>query len=255
MLFAKPAYAHGGGLDSSGGHNCYVGSCSGTYHFHGDGLADLIGDNLGIIFFLAIIVAVIFAVRQETKDSNQLPKLRDKPPKNITESQSQTIHQEHDKDLENSTTDGKIQSAEIDVVTIDRDKSLSASVDFLVQSFIEEKMSIDDNAGYFESIEAIQFIAGFSDTYLTSETEGRYLDLSKFETEPIVKDIVQRILPNTKDDPTIFEKVIIIDDNLESKVWEAGMDRYFEATSDYDWVMDKTKLKIDWLKEYTKWLE
>ena len=26
--------AHGGGLDSSGGHNCYVGSCAGTYHCH-----------------------------------------------------------------------------------------------------------------------------------------------------------------------------------------------------------------------------
>ena len=28
------AQAHGGGLDSSGGHNCYVGSCKGTYHYH-----------------------------------------------------------------------------------------------------------------------------------------------------------------------------------------------------------------------------
>ena len=26
--------AHGGGLDSDGGHNCYVGSCAGTYHCH-----------------------------------------------------------------------------------------------------------------------------------------------------------------------------------------------------------------------------
>lgn len=26
--------AHGGGLDSSGGHNCRVGSCAGTYHCH-----------------------------------------------------------------------------------------------------------------------------------------------------------------------------------------------------------------------------
>lgn len=25
---------HGGGLDSQGGHNCYVGSCAGTYHCH-----------------------------------------------------------------------------------------------------------------------------------------------------------------------------------------------------------------------------
>ena len=26
--------AHGGGLDGSGGHNCNVGSCAGTYHCH-----------------------------------------------------------------------------------------------------------------------------------------------------------------------------------------------------------------------------
>lgn len=29
-----PAAAHGGGLDSDGGHNCNVGSCAGTYHCH-----------------------------------------------------------------------------------------------------------------------------------------------------------------------------------------------------------------------------
>jgi hypothetical protein len=28
------ASAHGGGLDSDGGHNCRVGSCAGTYHCH-----------------------------------------------------------------------------------------------------------------------------------------------------------------------------------------------------------------------------
>jgi hypothetical protein len=35
-LFAtyNPTNAHGGGLDGSGGHNCYVGSCAGTYHYH-----------------------------------------------------------------------------------------------------------------------------------------------------------------------------------------------------------------------------
>ena len=26
--------AHGGGLDSNGGHNCNVGACAGTYHYH-----------------------------------------------------------------------------------------------------------------------------------------------------------------------------------------------------------------------------
>ena len=30
----RAAVSHGGGLDSDGGHNCNVGSCSGTYHCH-----------------------------------------------------------------------------------------------------------------------------------------------------------------------------------------------------------------------------
>lgn len=30
----SPLSAHGGGLDSDGGHNCNVGSCAGTYHCH-----------------------------------------------------------------------------------------------------------------------------------------------------------------------------------------------------------------------------
>ena len=34
LNFISSAHAHGGGLDSSGGHNCYVGSCKGTYHYH-----------------------------------------------------------------------------------------------------------------------------------------------------------------------------------------------------------------------------
>lgn len=29
--------AHSGRTDSSGGHNCYVGSCAGTYHYHNGG--------------------------------------------------------------------------------------------------------------------------------------------------------------------------------------------------------------------------
>lgn len=29
--------AHGGGLDSNGGHNCYVSPCAGTYHYHRGG--------------------------------------------------------------------------------------------------------------------------------------------------------------------------------------------------------------------------
>ena len=34
---SPPVSAHGGGLDGSGGHNCYVGSCAGTYHYHRGG--------------------------------------------------------------------------------------------------------------------------------------------------------------------------------------------------------------------------
>ena len=31
--------AHSGRTDSSGGHNCNVGSCAGTYHYHNGGSA------------------------------------------------------------------------------------------------------------------------------------------------------------------------------------------------------------------------
>ena len=34
LFFSTDAHAHGGGLDANGGHNCYVGSCAGTYHVH-----------------------------------------------------------------------------------------------------------------------------------------------------------------------------------------------------------------------------
>jgi hypothetical protein len=31
---SNPSFAHSGGLDWQGGHNCRVGSCAGTYHCH-----------------------------------------------------------------------------------------------------------------------------------------------------------------------------------------------------------------------------
>ena len=34
LIPGAAASAHGGGLDSDGGHNCNVGSCAGTYHCH-----------------------------------------------------------------------------------------------------------------------------------------------------------------------------------------------------------------------------
>ena len=37
VSIAPSAMAHGGGLDSKGGHNCYVRSCAGDYHHHRGG--------------------------------------------------------------------------------------------------------------------------------------------------------------------------------------------------------------------------
>ncbi len=34
FIYPQITQAHGGGLDGDGGHNCYVGSCAGTYHYH-----------------------------------------------------------------------------------------------------------------------------------------------------------------------------------------------------------------------------
>lgn len=35
FLIPSPVIAHSGRTDSYGGHNCYVGACAGTYHYHG----------------------------------------------------------------------------------------------------------------------------------------------------------------------------------------------------------------------------
>lgn len=37
LLMPINVSAHSGRTDSSGGHNCYVGSCAGTYHYHNGG--------------------------------------------------------------------------------------------------------------------------------------------------------------------------------------------------------------------------
>ena len=37
FFFSNIANAHSGRTDSSGGHNCNVGSCAGTYHYHNSG--------------------------------------------------------------------------------------------------------------------------------------------------------------------------------------------------------------------------
>jgi hypothetical protein len=46
--------AHSGGLDRDGGHNCYIGPCAGTYHYHGGNAS---GFNFGWLF-LAILVGI-----------------------------------------------------------------------------------------------------------------------------------------------------------------------------------------------------
>lgn len=37
LLVPNTVLAHSGRTDSSGGHNCYTGSCAGTYHYHNGG--------------------------------------------------------------------------------------------------------------------------------------------------------------------------------------------------------------------------
>lgn len=37
LFFSFPSSAHSGRTDSNGGHNCNVGSCAGTYHYHNGG--------------------------------------------------------------------------------------------------------------------------------------------------------------------------------------------------------------------------
>lgn len=36
-ISTETTYSHSGRTDSNGGHNCYVGSCAGTYHYHNGG--------------------------------------------------------------------------------------------------------------------------------------------------------------------------------------------------------------------------
>ena len=61
-LVGGAAFGHGGGLDSSGGHNCYVGSCAGTYHSHRSQSSNL--KNSESVFWeivLLVFLAFIFS--------------------------------------------------------------------------------------------------------------------------------------------------------------------------------------------------
>ena len=59
-------FAHGGGLDQSGGHNCYVGSCKGTYHYHQGGSSK---SNFSWLFWLVVIGAgIYYYIKSNNKD-------------------------------------------------------------------------------------------------------------------------------------------------------------------------------------------
>lgn len=63
ILQNKVVLAHGGGLDSSGGHNCYVGSCAGTYHTHGQSSG---GASLWILLVFGIIAYVFYVIQDKS---------------------------------------------------------------------------------------------------------------------------------------------------------------------------------------------
>ena len=52
--------AHSGMTDSRGGHNCYVGSCAGSYHFHGGRSSSSSGIGIFEIAFVAIGIWLVF---------------------------------------------------------------------------------------------------------------------------------------------------------------------------------------------------
>lgn len=87
MFFISDAVAHGGGLDSNGGHNCYVGKCAGSYHFHrsGGSQKDFFSDNFGLILFLVFLVAVYLQLRKDRKTSHQHTIFKEDPVAHILE--------------------------------------------------------------------------------------------------------------------------------------------------------------------------
>ena len=68
-LVGGAAFGHGGGLDSSGGHNCYVGSCAGTYHNHQSNSSNASSSEsflkeILIFIFVVFILGGIFWTRR-----------------------------------------------------------------------------------------------------------------------------------------------------------------------------------------------
>jgi len=64
--------AHGGGLDGSGGHNCYVGSCAGTYHYHGGGSKTGGGFNFLWLILILIVGGYFLDARLEKKQREEI---------------------------------------------------------------------------------------------------------------------------------------------------------------------------------------
>ena len=51
---APSVSAHGGGLDGDGGHNCNVGSCAGTYHYHRGGGSNSSSQMPSLVFCVSL---------------------------------------------------------------------------------------------------------------------------------------------------------------------------------------------------------
>lgn len=81
------ASAHGGGLDSNGGHNCYVGACAGTYHYHRSSpsfssesdqrwgeVLDTLGVFLGVVFWVGLIIWIYVKVSNRRLRKRQTPR-------------------------------------------------------------------------------------------------------------------------------------------------------------------------------------
>ena len=64
--------AHGGGLDGSGGHNCYVGSCAGTYHYHSGGSKTGGGFNFLWLIVVLIVGGYFLDARREKKQREEI---------------------------------------------------------------------------------------------------------------------------------------------------------------------------------------
>ncbi len=60
LVHALPVFGHSGMTDSSGGHNCYVGTCAGTYHRHNGASS---GGGVGIIEIVVISLVALFLYR------------------------------------------------------------------------------------------------------------------------------------------------------------------------------------------------